>query len=448
VRSQDAAGDQAAERSVVETFEPVSRSSREQANIRKRVVQLGVLIAFITFLDRACLGEAAPFIMRDLHLSKLQMGYVFSAFGLTYTILELPSGWLVDQLGVRSILTRITFIWSLLTAATGMAWSYGSLFTIRLLFGAGEAGCYPAIAKAFRDWLPEEVRPRAEGWKTLSSRWGAAIAPPLFIALNEWMGWRQVFYAFGLIGGVTAVIFYWQYRDVSSPENAASASELTFSRQRRAPVDASRYNKTPWREFAGSRSLWALSLQWFCHYYGFYFYITWLPIYLQQTSGLTLKNSAVLAGLPMLFAGAGTLTSGYLLPPLMRMIGTAAARRLIAYVSFGGAAVLLLVLTRTGSPYVAVAVMSLSAFLAEGCAPVTWVTAMDLGGSSVGTLTGVMNGLGQLGAMIAPAAIGLILTISHNNWTLTFYVSAAFYGLGGLCWMILDPVTAIESRKA
>jgi hypothetical protein len=140
VRSRDVAGDQAAERSVVDSFESGSRGSREQANIRKRVVQLGVLIAFITFLDRACLGEAAPFIMRDLHLSKLQMGYVFSAFGITYTILELPSGWLVDQLGVRSILTRITFIWSLLTAATGMAWSYGSLFTIRLLFGAGEAG--------------------------------------------------------------------------------------------------------------------------------------------------------------------------------------------------------------------------------------------------------------------------------------------------------------------
>jgi sugar phosphate permease len=262
------------------------------------------------------------------------------------------------------------------------------------------------------------------------------------------MGWRQVFYAFGLIGAVTAAVFYWQYRDVSSCGNAVSASELTWSRRRDAPVAASRYNKTPWHKFAGSRSLWALSLQWFCHYYGFYFYITWLPIYLQQTSGLTFKKSAVLAGLPMLFAGAGTLTSGYLLPPLMRRIGTATARRLLAYVSFGGAAVFLLVLTRTASPSVAALVMSLSAFFAEGCAPVTWVTAMDLGGNSVGTLTGIMNGLGQLGSMIAPAVIGLILTISHNNWTLTFYVSAVFYGLGGLCWMILDPVTAIESRRA
>ncbi len=382
--------------------------------------------------------------MKDLHLSKLQMGYVFAAFGITYTILEVPSGWLIDRRGVRSILTRITLTWSLLTAATGLAWSYLSLLVIRLLFGAGEAGCYPALAKAFSDWLPEEERARAEGWKTLSSRWGAAIAPPLFVALYAFMGWRQVFYAFGAIGAATATIFFLQYRDVSRPAIAAAVPELPLNLQHHSPAGRSLHKKIPWRAFAGSRSLWVLSFQWFCHYYGFYFYITWLPIYLQQTSGLNLKHSAILAGLPMFFAGAGTLTSGYLLPPLTRRIGAASARRFMAYLSFGGAALLLLVLTRTASPSMAIAVMSLSAFFAEGCAPVTWVTAMDLGGDAVGTLTGVMNGLGQLGAMVAPAAIGLILTVSRDNWGLTFYVSAAFYGLGALCWTILDPVTVIE----
>ena len=129
---------------------------------RKTIAGLGVSLAFLAYVDRACISQAAPDIMRDLHLTKLQMGYIFSAFGLTYAALELPSGWLCDRIGVRKVLTRVVLCWSLLTAATGWAWSFTSLFNIRLLFGAGEAGCFPGLGKMFSVWVPSDERAIAE----------------------------------------------------------------------------------------------------------------------------------------------------------------------------------------------------------------------------------------------------------------------------------------------
>jgi MFS transporter, ACS family, glucarate transporter len=418
------------------------------SNVRRSIILVGMSLAFLAYLDRACISEAAPFMMRDLHLNRVRMGYVFSAFGLTYAALELPAGWLCDRIGVRSVLTRVAVCWSVLTAATGMAWSYASLVGIRLLFGAGEAGCYPALAKAFSDWLPRSERAHAEGWKTAISRWGGAVAPPIVVGLYAFLSWRQVFVVFGFAGLVAGLIFFAVYRDDPRQHPKVNAAELAIIVSGRPALKTPSTRKTPWKAFLRSPSFWGLCVQWFCHYYGYYFYLTWLPIYLQQARGMSIQKSALLASLPMLTAGAGTLLSGYLIPPLSRAIGVARARRLVAYFAYVGAAALLLCFTRIGNPLLAMGMMSLSSFIGEFCAPITWITAMDLGGSAVGTLTGAMNGLGQLGASVAPAAIGLILTSTGNNWLLTFYVSAAIYTMGALCWAIIDPVTSIDTPSA
>jgi sugar phosphate permease len=187
-------------------------------------------------------------------------------------------------------------------------------------------------------------------------------------------------------------------------------------------------------------------VQWGCHYYGFYFYLTWLPIYLQQVRGFKVAASAVVAGIPLLTAGAGTLIAGFLLPPLSRAMGTASARRWIGYVSYGGAAILLLAFTFVKSPVPAVLLMSVSSFLAEMSTPCSWNAAVDMGGESAGTLAGAMNSVGQLGGSIAPIMTAHILTASKNDWALTFYVSAAVYVIGIVCWLVLDPVTRIGTQ--
>jgi MFS transporter, ACS family, glucarate transporter len=146
------------------------------------VVGFGASLAFPSFLDRA-ISQAGPWIARDLHLSPAQMGLVFSAFGITYAACEIPSGWLCDRFGARRLLTREVIWWSVFTAATGWAWNFPSMLITRLLFGAGESGCFPGLARLFRTHLTREERNSAEGVKAAAARWGAAITPALMAAL-------------------------------------------------------------------------------------------------------------------------------------------------------------------------------------------------------------------------------------------------------------------------
>src|SRR5262249_13505392 len=108
--------------------------------VRGRVLAFAFLLAVVTYLDRICISVAAPAIRAELLLSLLQMGVVFSAFTLAYSVFEVPSGWLGDVSGARRVLTRIVLWWSAFTMLTGAARGFRSIVAIRFLFGAGEAG--------------------------------------------------------------------------------------------------------------------------------------------------------------------------------------------------------------------------------------------------------------------------------------------------------------------
>src|SRR5918912_22291 len=130
---------------------------------RRRVLTFAFLLAVVTYLDRICISAAAPFMMEDLHLTVLHMSVVFSAFTLSYSLFEVPSGWLGDVRGPRRVLTRIVLWWSAFTMLTGAARGFTSLVAIRFLFGAGEAGAFPNVAGSFSRWFPKRERGRATG---------------------------------------------------------------------------------------------------------------------------------------------------------------------------------------------------------------------------------------------------------------------------------------------
>lgn len=418
------------------------RSSEKPTNTRRSIVVFGASIAFLSFLHRAAISQAAPAMTRELHLSPVQMGLVFSAFGFTYAAGEMPSGWLCDRFGARWLLTRVIALWSLFVAATAGAWDFPSLFASRLLFGAGESGCFPGLASMFRTWLPPRERNSAEGIKAACARWGAAIAPALITALYAWFTWRQVFVLMGAAGILLGIAFFRWYRDDPRTHPSVNAAELALLPAR--PRESSHATGAPWGKIVRSRSVWALGVQWFSHYYGFYFYITWLPLYLYRSRGLNVRDGAFAAGLPLFTAGLGSLFAGWALSALTaRVRSTARARKLLGYISYGGAAALLLLFTWIANPVVALAAMSLSSFAAEFSGPVSWTTAMDIGGENVGAVSGFMNTLGQLGGSVAPAVTGFLLQLSGNAWNVAFYASSAIYAAGVICWLIIDPVSPL-----
>jgi MFS family permease len=186
--------------------------------VRYGVVGFAVALAVIQYVDRVCISQAAPLVSEDLGLSPRQMGYVFSAFTLAYALFEIPGGYLGDRIGPRKVLLRIVLWWSFFTVATGWAWSWLSLVTTRFLFGAGEAGCFPNLAKALHRWLPPDERTRAQGLLWMSARWGGAATPLLVYFALQHVHWRTAFLLFGLLGVAWAAAFFaWFSAALSAP---------------------------------------------------------------------------------------------------------------------------------------------------------------------------------------------------------------------------------------
>src|SRR5688572_19757846 len=200
--------------------------SERPTNARKGVIIFAVTLAILAYTDRVCISQAMPLISKDLDLSLTQRGMIFSAFGLAYAAFEVPGGWLGDWMGPRKVLMRIVIWWSVFTALTGAMWNFLSLWFTRFLFGAGEAGCFPNLTKAFSVWLPHNERVRAQGIMWTFARWGGAFTPPLVILVLTYINWRQAFMVFGAIGVIWAVWFYKWFRDNPADHPGVNAAEM------------------------------------------------------------------------------------------------------------------------------------------------------------------------------------------------------------------------------
>jgi MFS transporter, ACS family, glucarate transporter len=421
--------------------------SGRPTHVRYLVIVFAVALAVITYIDRVCISQAAPAITRDLSLTTRQMGHVFSAFGWAYALFEIPGGFLGDWMGPRKVLMRIVLWWSFFTAATGWAWNFLSLVVTRALFGAGEAGCFPNLTKSFTTWLPQNERVRAQGILWLSARWGGAFTPYLVVLTFRIMSWRHAFELFGGIGVVWAVFFYYWYRDNPRDNPRVNADELLLLRGTEGLAQG--HAQVPWGKLFRSRTVWCLCAQYFCLSYGWYFYITWLPTYLKEARGLEIGKGAVLAGLPLFLGGLGSLFCGIVSAPLTKLTGSVSlTRKLMAYIGFTAASLLLILSIHLKNPVSAMIAMGFASFANDLVMPGSWGACMDVGGRYAGTLSGTMNMMGNIGGAVSPTAVGYILGWTNNNWDVTFYVSAAIYFMGSFFWLLMDPVTPLDEAEA
>jgi MFS transporter, ACS family, glucarate transporter len=415
----------------------------QPSRARYWVVVFAVTLAILCYIDRVCMSQVAPALSRDLGLDKVQMGFAFAAFGLAYACFEIPGGWMGDWMGTRKVLLRIVLWWSAFTALTGTVIGFRSLLVTRFLFGAGEAGCFPNLTKSFSAWLPVDERVRAQGIMWTAARWGGAFTPPLVALVVSFVTWRQSFMIFGALGVVWSVFFYRWYRDDPRTHPSVNAGELELLKDTAGL--ASGHANVPWLKLVSSSSIWLLWLQYFCVSYPWYFYITWLPTYLQERLKLTPGQSASYAIVPLLFGGFGALAAGFITARLVRLTSSVPfTRRLLACSGFAGACVALLVASRMSDPLWAILAMGLSSFGNDLAMPGSWASCMDIGGKYAGTVSGSMNMMGNLGGAAAPAVGGVILAQTGGKWEYFLYSMAGSYLIAMVCWMIIDPVTPLE----
>ena len=474
-------------------------TSQVPTKTRYWVVVFAVTLAILSYIDRVAISQAAPVIQRDLGLTSTQMGAIFSAFAVAYAIFEIPGGWMGDWMGARKVLMRIVIWWSAFTALTGLMWNFGAMYVCRFLFGAGEAGCFPNLTKAFSSWLPTRERVRAQGIMWMAARWGGAITPPLVAMTFAYMSWRAAFVVYGALGVVWAYFFYKWYRDRPRDHASVNAAEVALiendnaaamehghgaTASRRsvmvrlvvfslatlvvAIVYANQQASLPVvlafclvvailplfmflegdvrRKLIRSRTIWLLWIQYFCLSYPWYFYITWLPTFLRDRyPEMTDFNRAILAGFPLFFGGVGSLLCGFFSSKVDEWTGSVArTRRIMACIGFAGASIMLAVSTNFSDAVVVMLMIGMASFFNDLVMPGAWAACMDVGGKYAGTVSGSMNMMGNLAGFVAPT-VGGMMRDANTDWNVFLMSMAGVYALGVLCWPFIDPVTPIDT---
>ena len=406
---------------------------------RFTLLRFAFALSVVTYLDRVCIATAATAIREDLHLTAVQMGWVFSAFTIAYAIFEIPSGRLGDTMGPRKVLTRIVLWWSAFTMATGAAWSYTSLLVCRFLFGAGEAGAFPNASRSFSEWFPTRERGRAHGIIFMGTRLGGALAPPLAVALIAAVGWRTSFWIFGSLGVFWAVLWWRWFRDDPAKHPAVNADELRTIREDRSANEE--YRKIPWRSLL-SRNLLFICVTYFAFGYGLYFYLTWLQTYLREARGFSANQASLLASLVLLSGAGASIVGGFWTDHWVKRYGLRVGRSGVAAISLVGSGLILGIAAVTDNSVAAALLIAVAAGIADLCISAAWAVCLDIGRESAGTVTGCMNTFANLGGAIAPVAMGYAVQW-WGAWSTPLLITAAIYIFGGMIALLINPNTGL-----
>lgn len=397
------------------------------------LLRLALALSIITFLDRVAISSAALAIRGELHLTAVQIGWVFSAFTFAYAVFEIPSGWLGDVIGPRKVLARIVLWWSAFTAATGLAWNFVSLLATRFLFGVGEAGAFPNISRSFAKWFPQRERGSAHGVVFMGTRLGGAIAPPIVAWLMGSLGWRQSFFIFGAIGVIWCVFWLKWFRDDPAAHPSVNAQELETIQK---GIASSERHSLKWSELL-SVNLLFICLMYFCNGYTLYFNLTWLPTYLREVRGFSVQQAGNVAGVVLLTGAIMTATGGWLTDRLVKRYGLKIGRS-IGVVTLPLSGIVLLTAAQAHTPMSAAVLLAVTLGIADLNTGACWAICHDVGGENAGTVTACMNTFGNIGGALSPLVVGYAVEWWHS-WTVPFFIAAGVYVFGGVMTLLVKP---------
>lgn len=379
----------------------------------------------LSFLDRQVLSVLAPVISKNLGMSNVTYSHVTTAFLLSYAVMFLAAGWLLDRVGTRRGLAACVAVWSIASALHAAVSNAFQLGVCRFLLGAGEGGCFPGAAKGVAEWFPQRQRALAMGVAIGGASLGAVLAPPLTVWLADSLGWRGVFLVTGLAGGIW-VAGWWVL--------SRGAAKITVA-QEPGMTDGER---TGLGALLQRGDVWGFALMRFIFDPVFYFYMFWIPKYLSQERGVSLEQIGALTWIPFLALGVSNITGGWVSDSLIRRgLPAASARRwIMALAALLTMSSSLAAQSRTVA--MALAMMSLL-MLAHGFWITNYVTLLSerFPKSAVATVMGFAGFIGALGGMMANTAIGAV--VDHFSYGPIWLASGFLYPVAFVVMLVLIP---------
>lgn len=386
--------------------------------LRWRIAILVSVAIAISYLDRQTLPVAVSAIARDIPLSNQRFSALQSAFLLSYALMYLGGGKLVDALGTRIGFAVIMTFWSLANASHALATGFGMLMGSRFLLGMGEGGGFPAATRAVAEWFTPKERATAMGIINAGTAVGAVIAPPLIAMILGYAGWRWIFV---VTGGMGLLWTLWWISSYFSPRNPPQpeGSDLHL-------VSANSTAGLRWIDLLRIRESWGLISAKFLSDAAWYFYLFWLPKYLYDARGFDVKAVGTFAWIPYAAAGVGCLLGGWFSSYLVRhRFSLDVARKLALGLS---AAVMPSIVLVPRLPVAwALAIFSIAYFGQQSWSTLVMVLPTDLFPAKVvGSVAGLVGFGGAMGGIAFGQLVGYLL--DHGfGYSVVFWLAGTFH---------------------
>ena len=414
----------------------VSAAEAKRSRVRLFIVTMLFLVTTVNYADRATLSIAGPAISKELHLDPIAMGYVFSAFGWSYVIAQVPGGWLLDRFGSRLVYAVSIIIWSLFTIMQGWVGFFGAgsalfmLFALRFLVGLAEAPSFPANARIVAAWFPGNERGTASAFFNSGQYFATVLFAPLMGWIAHEFGWRSVFFVMGALGVIMGLVWL---KTIHGPKDHPGINEAEFDYIKDGgalvDMDAAKDKVTAdsgpsWdqiRQLLGNRMMLGVYIGQYCINTLTYFFLTWFPVYLVKERGLSILQAGFVATLPALCGFIGGVLGGVISDAILRKTNSLTLARKVPIV--GG---MLLSMSIIACNYVdgqalVVGFMAV-AFFGKGIGALGWAVVSDTSPKEAGGVSGgLFNTFGNLSSITTPIVIGYILAATGSfNGALLF----------------------------
>lgn len=395
----------------------------KMTNWRWGVVVLLFLVVTVNYVDRAILGVLKPVLDREFGWDQRDYGWIVTAFQAAYAAGYLLAGRLFDHIGVRLGLGLSVSVWSVAAMAHAAARSVLSFGIVRAVLGLGEGGCFPAAIKAVTEWFPKEQRAMATGLFNAGSSIGAIACPLIVPWLVKCRGWQGAFLMTGAAGFVWLAAWVWLYRSPGRHPRVSSG-ELAFIRQ--DPPD--RNVRIRWTELMRHRQTWAFMIGMMASAPVWWFYIFWIPDFLNKRFHLNLDQSSLPLVVIFLVSGFGGISGGWLSSRLLRRGWSVNAARKTALFVCG-----LCVLPVFATPLMpgvwwAVALVALAAAAHCGYAANLYTLVSDtVPLQAVSSVVGIGGMAGSIAGMVFAQIVSRLLYLTNNNYLVPFAMAASSY---------------------
>jgi MFS family permease len=398
------------------------------------------LLATINYVDRIVLSVSSTPIAEEFGISKVELGYLFSSFLWLYVVCLVPMGIIVDKLGTRVVNAAGIGVWSIATALTGLATGFGMLIATRVMMGIGESTTYPASGRVIREWIPLKERALFAAFFNSGAYFGPAIGGLVLAWLVSAAGWRATFLICAALGFFWLVAWMIWFR---KPEEASwlSDEERAFILRERngsagaASVDGASIGL---RGLLGSTSMLGLMLTQGCAVYTQYFFLTWLPNYLQTERGMSMLKSGALMSLPFIGAVILTILFGKLSDSLLteESARSGGRRRLGALLLLFGSVILLTPLVDNVYLVLVLITIALGGVASAVALNIALIGDLLRTPADSGRATGLLILGGNIFGISAPIVTGYVVQ-STGSFNMAFVVAGSLLVLGALALFLL-----------